>query len=297
MLRNRPATAWRRPSGTTPGRCTARRRRAPSRPRHVGGGPTPRCRSNRWRVERSRTRGEWAGTGACRSCGRRVSSRRWPCRHLGPDPRRDRRRALGRRERHEHRRQVAALRRRVALHDAEVGVHQVRDVDLVDHEQVRAGHAGPALARHLVAAGDVEHEQLHVDEPLGEREREVVAAALDEHQVERTLPLLEVLDGVEVGGDVLADGGVGAAAGLDRDDAAGVEDAPALEGVGVLGRVDVVGHHADAQRRRTAARTARRRARSCRCRPVRRCRRGTRRRRGRGAGGRGCGRRYRCRAR
>ena len=183
--------------------------------------------------------------GACRVVARQP--RRWPCRHLGPDPRRDRRRALGRRERHEHRRQVAALRRGVPLHDAEIGVHQVRDVDLVDHEQVRAGHAGPALARHLVAAGDVEHEQLHVDEPLGEREREVVAAALDEHQVERTLPLLEVLDGVEVGGDVLADGGVRAAAGLDRDDAAGVEDAPALEGVGVLGRVDVVGHHADAQ--------------------------------------------------
>ena len=227
MLRNRPARAWRRPSGTTPGHCTARPRRAPSRPRHVGGGPTPRCRSNRWRVERSRTRWGrgWARGGVSRRVAVVAAGGRGRAGIWAADPLRDRRRALGRRERHEHRRQVAALRRGVPLHDAEIGVHQVRDVDLVDHEQVRAGHAGTALARHLVAAGDVEHEQLHVDEALGEREGEVVAAALDEHQVERTLPLLEVLDGVEVGGDVLPDGGVGAAAGLDRDDAGGVEDA------------------------------------------------------------------------
>ena len=44
----------------------------------------------------------------------------------------------------------------VALHDLEDGADVRREVDLVDHQQVGAGDAGPALARDLVAAGDVD---------------------------------------------------------------------------------------------------------------------------------------------
>ena len=73
---------------------------------------------------------------------------------------------------------------------------------------------GPALAGHLVAAGHVDHEDLVVDQAVAERRREVVAAALDQQQVERPVTVLEGLDGVEVGRDVVADGGVRAAPGL-----------------------------------------------------------------------------------
>ena len=109
-------------------------------------------------------------------------------------------------------------RLRVAAHHREVGADQRRQVGLVDHQQVGAGDAGPALARHLVAAGHVDHEDLPVDQARAERGGQVVAAALHQHQVERAEPRLQLLDRVQVGGDVVADGGVRAAAGLHRAD-------------------------------------------------------------------------------
>ena len=103
-------------------------------------------------------------------------------------------------------------RRRLAEHQVDVGADVRREVDLVDHEQVGERHARAALARHLVAAGDVDHEDLHVDEAAAEDRGEVVAAALDERDVDAAVLRLESLDGVEVGGDVVADRGVRAAA-------------------------------------------------------------------------------------
>ena len=72
----------------------------------------------------------------------------------------------------------------VALHHAEVGADVGREVDLVDHEQVRARDAGPALARDLVALGHVDHVDRGVDQLGAERRGQVVAAALDEQQLE-----------------------------------------------------------------------------------------------------------------
>ena len=57
--------------------------------------------------------------------------------------------------------------------------------------------------------------------------------------------MLQVLDRVQVGGDVVADGGVRAASGLDRADALVGQHAGPAEEVGVLGGVDVVGHDRD----------------------------------------------------
>ena len=65
----------------------------------------------------------------------------------------------------------SAHRGGVAAHDVEVGADHRREVGLVDDEQVGGGHAGPALARHLVPAGDVDDEDLHVDEPVAEATR------------------------------------------------------------------------------------------------------------------------------
>ena len=55
-----------------------------------------------------------------------------------------------------------------------------RSILLID-QQVGRGDAGAALARHLVATGDVDHEDLHVDQRPAERGGEVVAAALEQH--------------------------------------------------------------------------------------------------------------------
>src|SRR5262249_19544496 len=45
----------------------------------------------------------------------------------------------------------AAHAPRVTVHHVERGAHMRREVGLVDHEEIRAGDAGPALGRDLVA--------------------------------------------------------------------------------------------------------------------------------------------------
>ena len=79
--------------------------------------------------------------------------------------------------------------------------------------------------------------------PRLKRRGQVVAAALDQDQIQRVELRFQVLHRVEVGGDVVADGGVRAAAGLHGQDAARVQHPGPAQEVGVLGRVDVVGHH------------------------------------------------------
>ena len=68
-------------------------------------------------------------------------------------------------------------------HHVEVGADVRRQVDLVDDEQIAARHARAALARDLVAAGDVDDVDADVDELGAERRREVVAAGLEEHDL------------------------------------------------------------------------------------------------------------------
>ena len=63
----------------------------------------------------------------------------------------------------------------------------------------------------------------------------------------RSLRRDQVVDGVEVGGDVVADRGVRAAAGLHRGDPLVGQHGVAAQEVGVLGGVDVVGQHRQRQ--------------------------------------------------
>lgn len=132
----------------------------------------------------------------------------------------------------------------VPLHDAEVGADGLGQVRLVDDEQVALRDAGAALARDLVAAADVDH----VDDKIGELARvvggQVVAAGLDEEDVGGE-GAVQVLEGGEVRGHVLADGGVRAPARLDGADARGGEGLVPGEELGVLAREDVVGHGGD----------------------------------------------------
>src|SRR5205823_2947090 len=104
----------------------------------------------------------------------------------------------------EHERPIAAHRLRVARHDAEVGADVRREIGLVDHEQIRSRDAGAALARNLVAARDVDHVDGGVDELGAEARGEVVAAALEKHDVEAGMPCGDLVERVEVHRRVLA---------------------------------------------------------------------------------------------
>ncbi|KAH6603932.1 hypothetical protein Trco_007378 [Trichoderma cornu-damae] len=128
---------------------------------------------------------------------------------------------------------------RIPLHDAQVGAHGRGQIRLVHHQQVALRDAGASLPRHLVAAADVDD----VDDEVGKLAavvgRQVVAARFDEQQVRVELGV-EILQGGEVGGDVLAHGGVRAASGFDGADALRGEGGVAGEKLGILSGEDVV---------------------------------------------------------
>ena len=90
-----------------------------------------------------------------------------------------------------------------------------------------------------------------------EGQRQVVAAALDQHDVAVGEARLHVLDRGEVHARILAHRRVRAGAGLDAEDALLEQDAleRALDVLGVLGRHHVVGddQHLDAQLEQRAA--------------------------------------------
>jgi hypothetical protein len=112
--------------------------------------------------------------------------------------------------------------RRIPLHNLQIRPDSLRQINLVNHQQIRARDTRPALPGNLITARNVDH----VDDEIGQLTRvvrgEVVAARLDEEEVGFELAL-QGLQGEEVGADVFADGGVGAAACFDGADAGGGE--------------------------------------------------------------------------
>ena len=100
---------------------------------------------------------------------------------------------------------------------------------------------GPALARNLVAGRDVDHIEREIGELGAEGRGEIVAAALDENEIEIGKAAVHLGDRGEIDRGVLADRRMRAAAGLDADDALGRERAGARQEFGVLFRVDVIG--------------------------------------------------------
>ena len=87
---------------------------------------------------------------------------------------------------------------RVALHHGEIGADQRREVDFVDHQEVGAGDPGSALARDLVAGGDVDDVDREVGELRAEGGGEVITTGLDEDEVERRERLDHLIDGGEI---------------------------------------------------------------------------------------------------
>src|SRR5207302_1566826 len=124
----------------------------------------------------------------------------------------------------------------------QVGADVWRQVDLVDDQQVAAADARPALARDLVALGHVDDVDGAVGQLGREGGRQVVAARLDDDDLQGRQLLLQLGDGREVDAGVLADGAVRAAARLDADNALQRQRLPAGQELGVLARVDVIGN-------------------------------------------------------
>ena len=131
--------------------------------------------------------------------------------------------------------------RRIPLHDLQISTNGLGKVNLVDHQQIRARDTRSTLARNLVATRNVNH----IDDEVGQLARvvrsEVITAGLDEEEICGELPL-QVLQCEQVGTDVLADGGVRAAAGLDGANTRRGEGLVAGEELGVfpVDRKDIV---------------------------------------------------------
>src|SRR5712671_2253704 len=121
----------------------------------------------------------------------------------------------------EHERPLPAHAARIAVHHLERSADHRREVDLVDDQQNALGDAGAALARDLVARRHVNHVEREVGELRAESRGEIVAAGLDQDQVEVREAAIEPRHRLEVDRGVLADRGMRTAAGLDADDALG----------------------------------------------------------------------------
>src|SRR5690606_28467152 len=130
---------------------------------------------------------------------------------------------------------------RVAVHHLKARADQRGEVDLVDHQQVRAGDARAALAGDLVAGRDVDDVDGDVRKFRAEGGGQVVAAAFDQDQVEVGEGAVELVHRRQVHRRILADRGVRAAAGLDPQDAIRRQRPRAGQELGVFARVDVVG--------------------------------------------------------
>src|SRR6516162_7619123 len=109
----------------------------------------------------------------------------------------------------------------VTLHDRKRGAYVGREIDFVDHEQVRTRDARTTFGRNLVASGDVDDVERQVREFRRKGRRQVVAAGFDQNEIERRKFLLHLRDRGEIDRVVLADRGVRAAAGLDASDPLG----------------------------------------------------------------------------
>src|SRR6185437_2371836 len=145
----------------------------------------------------------------------------------------------------EHEWPRAAHSARVSIHHLETGSDEGRKVDLVDDQEVAARDPRATLARDLVARRDVDHVDGQVRQFRAERRREVVAAALDQDEVERGKSCAQLRHARQIDAGILADRGVRAAAGLDAHDALRRQRTGAGQELGVLLGIDIVGNGRD----------------------------------------------------
>ena len=138
---------------------------------------------------------------------------------------------------------LAAHPRRVTRHYAEVGADERREIRLVDDEEIGLGDPWPALPGNLVAARHVDHVDRVVGKIAAELGGKVVSAAFHEQQL-RTQGLHQQLEGDEIRTDVVTNGRMRAATGLDGADPLGRQRLVPGQKLRILLGKDVVGHDA-----------------------------------------------------
>src|SRR5262249_40353329 len=107
--------------------------------------------------------------------------------------------------------------------------------------QIAAGNAGAALARDLVPFGNVDHVDATVSELRGKSGGQVVAARLDDHDLQARKLSFEPGYGGEIDTGVFPDCAVRARTRLDTDDSFQRQGLAAGQELGVFLGVDVIG--------------------------------------------------------
>ena len=131
-------------------------------------------------------------------------------------------------------RPTLAHRARFLKHGVEIDADKRRKIDLVDHQKVAAQHARSALARNVVAAGDIDDENPPIDQIEREGRGEIVAAGFEHDQLDAGKLALELVAGGDVERRVFADRRVRAGAGFDGGDARGIDQPGAAQPFGIF---------------------------------------------------------------
>src|SRR5205814_3993376 len=105
------------------------------------------------------------------------------------------------------------------------------------------GDPGPAFARDFIALSYVNHVNGGVDQFRAEGRGQVISAAFNQEKVQIGETALQLANGLQVNGRILANRRVRASPGLDTNHSVRCERAPARQELGVFARVDVVGDH------------------------------------------------------
>src|SRR3569623_3329037 len=153
----------------------------------------------------------------------------------------------------EHKWLGAAHAPRIEFHHFQRRADVRREIDFIDYQQIGLGDAGPALARKLVASGDVDHVESQIGQLGTESGAEIVAATLDQHEIEIGKTAAQLVDRGEVHRRILADRRVRTAAGLDADDTLRRQGLVTGEKLRILFGVYVIGHRRERITRAQAA--------------------------------------------
>src|ERR1700722_6238822 len=142
----------------------------------------------------------------------------------------------------EHEWQVPSHFSGVAIHHSERGAHVRSEVNFIYYKEVRASDSRTTLAGDLIALGDVENVAPNIDKLRAERGGKIIAAALDEDQLQSRKRALEIGNRLQVHRGIFANGRMRAGTSLNSADAIGGKRPLPQQEFSVLLGVDVVGH-------------------------------------------------------
>src|SRR5271156_3469819 len=149
----------------------------------------------------------------------------------------------------------------LAAHAAGVAVHHFQrsadvrsQVNLVDHQQIGTHDAGAALARNLLALGNVNHVNPDVHQLRAEGGGKIVSATFDENQREARQRVFEFRNRLQIHGRIFTDRGVRACARFDAANTFRGQPALTHQKSGIFRGVNVVGAESEIDARPKLAR-------------------------------------------